>query len=433
MKRNVVILGLIVLIKICVVNELKPQNHTGFTDIYKDFNYGQNTDKNTEWIQAIQVIEPACRSEVKGQVIVKFKAPGMEQAKAFCWRQPTKENPSEWGTDVNLTPQILKLAKKGESAFSFNADDFPAGPMNIRIYAQNKKGEHDVFELQLYNLGGVKWNMGIPLSDPPAAKGLKLVFSDDFNGPLSISNDGRNARYNAHKPRFGDFSGWQFADVDGLDNPFKQVDSYLKIEARKKSGTKGSSGLIASVDMDGKGFWVKAPCYLECRFIAQSAPGTWPAFWTITHLDRGTQGDELDIVEAYGGVGKGNPNHPGYSLVSHFWGQSNPDGSEKKHPDKVVPIMELGSKSYWSTTFHTYGVYIGLEETVYYFDNIEVFRHPTNHISRDYPHVFLINYAIGGISGWSIDLERYGNGSDMYVDFVRVYALYNVDYVQEEK
>ena len=37
--------------------------------------------------------------------------------------------------------------------------------------------------------------------------------------------------------------------------------------------------------MDGEGFFTKAPCYLECRFTAQSAPGTWPAFWTLTSID----------------------------------------------------------------------------------------------------------------------------------------------------
>ena len=31
----------------------------------------------------------------------------------------------------------------------------------------------------------------------------------------------------------------------------------------------------------------------------------------------------------------------------------------------------------------------------------------------------MINYAIGGISGWHIDLARYGNQSDMWVDYVR--------------
>ena len=417
---------------VLILSVLTPVNSQDSEYKYVDFNHGQNKDGNSEWVQTIRLIEPICRSEVKGRVIIKFKAEGMDHAKALCWSQPTKTNPSKWGHDVNLTPKGIVLDKNGVGTFTINANKFPAGPMNVRIYAQNKKGQKDFFELQLYNKGGIKWNQGVPDSIPHGAKGLQLVYWDDFDGPLSISNDGRAAKYSAHKPRFGDFSGYVFSDIDGKDNPFEQVDTYLKIKARKRPGTKGSSGIIASCDMDGRGFWAKAPFYMECRFTAQSAPGTWPAFWTITKLDNGMQGDELDIVEAYGGVGKGNPNHPGYSIVSHFWGQKNTDGTKKKEYDRVVPIMELGGKSYWSTTFHTYAVLVGLEETVYYFDDIEVLRHPTNDESLN-PHIFLINYAIGGISGWPIDLERYGDGSDMYVDFVRVYAKEKINYSQPLK
>jgi beta-glucanase (GH16 family) len=180
--------------------------------------------------------------------------------------------------------------------------------------------------------------------------------------------------------------------------------------------------------MDGKGFWAKAPAYFEARFIAQSAPGTWPAFWTITHLDRDQPSDELDIIEAYGGVGKGNASHPGYAIVSHFWGQQTPDKQAKPGFSATPLITKLGGHSSWSTTFHTYGVRVDLTETVYYFDGIEVLRHPTNDISRTKPHCFLLNYAIGGASGWPIDLERYGNTSDMYVDYVRVYAKERISY-----
>jgi hypothetical protein len=109
-------------------------------------------------------------------------------------------------------------------------------------------------------------------------------------------------------------------------------------------------------------------------------------------------------------------------MVGHFWNQKNPDGTKMKHPASVAKIMELGGKSYWSTTFHTYGCQIGLEDTIYYFDDIEVFRHPTGEVSKKFPHFFLINYAIGGISGWKIDLKRYNEGTDMYVDYVRVYS-----------
>lgn len=403
---------------------------------YHEFNYGQNSGAKG-WVQSIRVSQPELRSDIHGDVTVKFKAPGMTQIRAFCWQQPTAADPNPWGHDVSLTPAGVKLSADGEGEFIFHADQFPNGPTNIRIFAHDDKwngdpdsgGQRDVFELQLYNTGGVKWNQGIPKQDPPGAKGLKLIFSDDFNTTLSISNDGRNARYSAHKPRFGDFSGWQFSDILGDGKPFSQKDTYLRICARKEPGTPGRSGLIASVNMDGAGFWVKAPAYLECRFTAQSAPGTWPAFWTLTGIDSGIPGDELDIIEGYGGVGDKNPNHPGYSIVSHFWGQKNPDGTPKKGFATRPPITELGGKSYWSTTFHTYAVRIGLDDTVYYFDDIEVLRHPTNDISRDNPHCFLINLAIGGISRWPIDLERYGNGSDMWVDYVRVYAEKEINYV----
>lgn len=398
------------------------QTHLSKSD-YDDFNHGQTDNEDfSDWIQAIQVLQPSYRSDVKGVFAVKLEAKGMTAAKAFCWSAPDKNNQSKWGYDVNLTPEGIKLDKNGKGTFEVDADMFPSGPMNIRIYASNEKGLKDLCELQLYNVGGVKWNQGIPSEKPVGARDMDLVYFDDFDGPLSISNDGRNAKYNAHKPRFGDFSGWPFSDVDGQDNPFEQRDTYLKIKARKRPGTKGSTGLIASVNMDGEGLWTKAPFYMECRLTAQSAIGTWPAFWTITGLDRGSNGDELDIIEAYGGVGKGNPNHTGYAVTSHFWGQKDINGNRKKEYDRMVPMMEMGGKSFWSTTFHTYGLYVGKEETIYYFDDMEVLRHPTNDVSYESPHVFLINYAIGGISGWPIDLERYGNGSDMYVDYVRIYA-----------
>lgn len=390
---------------------------------YLEFNYGQDTGGD-EWVQAIHVQTPAYRADVKGDTKVEFTAKGMRFAKAMCWRQPTAEHPEQWGYDAVVAPE-MELDANGKGSFVFKAEQFPHGPNNVRIFARNDAGKRDICELQLYNTGGVKWNAGIPKTDPPAAKGMKLVFSDDFDGPLSVSKDGRGTRWNAHKPTYGDFSGWAFSDPDHPNQPLRQRDTYLHIAARKTDKDKGSSGLIAPVDMDGKGFWAKPPAYLECRFVAQSAPGTWPAFWTITNIHRGKPGDELDIVEAYGGVGKTlkgepTPNHPGYSIVTHFWNQTNPDGSKKKGHSTRVKTMEIGGKNYFSTTFHTYAVMIGLEETVYYYDDIEVLRHPTGEMSKQ-PHCFLINYAIGGISGWKIDLERYGNGSDMYVDYVRVY------------
>ncbi|MFA7344309.1 MAG: family 16 glycosylhydrolase [Terrimicrobiaceae bacterium] len=396
------------------------------SDEYKDFNPGRST-VGSEWTQSIVIKAPELRSEVKGDVKVEFQAPGMTVARALCWQQPTKEKPDPFGHDTLIGSEI-PLDAQGNGSFVFPADQFPNGPVTVRILANNADSSlKDSRELQLFNKGGVVWNQGIPKTDPPAAQGMKLVFADDFDGPLSISKDGQGAKYCSHKPGGGDFSGWPFSNFEGPLNPFSQVGTWLRIHASKNPDGKSSSGLIAPVKLDCTGFYATAPFYMECRFTAQSAPGTWPAFWSLTKngtvagVNSKVPGDELDIVEAYGGVGKGNPNSPGYSVTSHFWNQTGPDGKPLPVVDKRIEIKKLGGKSYWSTTFHTYAVKVTETDTIYYFDDIEVLRHPSGAISKSEPAYFLINYAIGGISGWKIDLEREGNATDMWVDYVRVY------------
>lgn len=389
------------------------------SDEYLDFNPGSTT-VGSEWVQAIVIKAPELRSEVKGDVKVEFQAPGMTVARALCWQQPTKDDPNPMGHDTLIGTQ-MKLDAEGNGSFVFPADQYPNGPITVRILANDdSNSKKDIRELQLFNKGGEVWNQGMPKNDPPAAQGMKLIFSDDFDKMPTISRDGQNATYCSHKPGGGDFSGWPFSDFEGEHNPFSQVGTFLRIHASKGANDKGSSGILSPVKADFTGVYATVPYYFECRFLAQSAPGTWPAFWTLTH--GGTDGtDELDIVEAYGGVGKGNPNHPGYSITSHFWKQKDEAGKPLKSINKRVSMLDLGSKSYWSTTFHTYGLKVTETDTIYYLDDIEVLRHPTGPVSKAQPAFFMINYAIGGISGWKIHLEREGDASDMWVDYVRAY------------
>lgn len=393
------------------------------SDEYADFNPGRSTI-GSDWVQSISVKSPQLGSEIKGNVNFVFAAPGMTVARALCWQQPTAQNPDPVGHDTVIGAEI-KLDAQGNGSFVFPADQYPNGPITVRILTNNADSSlKDIYEVQLYNTGGVKWNQGVPKNDPPAASGMKLVFADDFNGPLSISKDGKGARYSAHKPGGGDFSGWLFSDPTGSLNPFSHDGTFLRIHASKTDGGKGSTGILSSMAGDGSGFSTSVPCYLECRFLAQSAPGTWPAFWTLTcdgALHKTELDDELDIIEGYGGVGRGNPNSSGYSVTSHFWKQNGPDGKPLPPINKRIEMLNVGSKSYWSTTFHTYAVKVTEKDTIYYLDDIEVLRHPTGPVSKSSRLFFMINYAIGGISGWHIDMQRYGNVSDMWVDYVRVY------------
>ena len=414
---------------------------------YPEF-YNGDTTKGIDFIQSIHVLAPTYCSYVKGDTVVVFEAKGMKKCIARCWQQ----DGTGWGRDKVVA--VMDVPASGECEFVFPANQFPQGPLNIRIQGTDNSGHQDYCELQVYNLGGVKWKQGLKNAPtPPGAAGMKCVFADDFDGPLSISPDGRGARYAAHKTGGGDFSGWPFSDPQGVNKPFGQRDTFLRIHASNPDGSKrekGCTGILSSIRSDGSGVSVPIPSYFECRLICHSAPGSWGAFWTLTQTTIGMDPsdpkfeetkkagcDELDVIECYGGYGPRNPNHGGhYGVTTHFWGQDKdprlawareklPDGGKNpdyKPPHRWMDAMEYGGKSSWSWTFHTYGVAITETDTVYYLDNIEILRHPTGPVSKAQNTWFLINYAIAGISGWPYDLERYGNQSDMWIDWVRVYC-----------
>ncbi len=369
----------------------------------------------------VSVLAPDYCSDVKGDVAVKLSAPGFRSVTVKCWKQGE-------GFGSDSTVATVPLDGEGTGSFIFPAEQYPHGPITVRIHGENGALKDNCY-LQLYNKGGVAWGAGLPKDPPPAAKDMSLVFADDFTGPLSIGKDPK-ATYFDHKPPNGwqDFSVHRFSDFHSPLNPFAQVDTYLRIRASDKVK---SAGLICSAKSDGfGGINAKAPCYFECRFIGPNAIGTWPAFWLLTagakpedktHGMKG--GDELDIIEAYGGEGPHEPNaFDTYMISPHCWDQG---AAGKALETKAYQGMhnparmhKLGIPSTWFEAFHTYACKITETDTSYYCDDIEVGRHATFPLSKDRPFYFLIDLGTGG--GWPVNISRYGT-VDMYVDYVRVY------------
>ncbi len=383
-----------------------------------------DSDKSVEETlgSLVSVVSPPYCSDIKGDTPVTVAAPGFTSVTVKCWKQG-----GEFGADSTVA--TVALDAKGNGSFVFPADAYPHGPITVRISGQNGSLKDNCY-LQLYNKGGVSWNEGMP-KDPPQAAGMSLVFADDFKGPLSISSTNNKATYYDHKPPNGwqDFSAHAFTSHESPNNPFAQVDTYLRIRANDKTHC---SGLICSMKNDASGVTAKAPCYFECRFIGPNAIGTWPGFWLLTDqmTDFKTRKDwdklpvdELDIIEAYGGEGPGSPNaFDLYMVTPHCWngGEAGKALEQKAFQGMHNPISmhKFGIPSTWFEAFHTYGCKITETDTIYYCDNIEVGRHATFPVSKQKPLFFLINLATGG--GWPIDLSRYGM-ADMYVDYVRVY------------
>jgi hypothetical protein len=373
----------------------------------------------------VSVITPAYGSDVKGDTAVALAAPGFASVAVKCWRQG-----EGFGSDSTVATVVLDA--QGNGSFVFPADHYPHGPITVRISGVSGSVPDNCY-LQLYNRGGVSWNEGLPEEPPPAAQGMALVFADDFNEPLSISSTDPAATYYDHKPPNGwqDFSKHRFSSYHSRQNPFAQVDTYLRIRA---SDTKQSSGLISSLKNDASGITARAPCYFECRFLAPNAIGTWPAFWLMTdYMTDFLQGrkvpcDELDIIEAYGGEGPRTPNaFDTYMICPHCWDQGDAGKAIEKAAYEAlhnpIRMRRFGIPSAWYETFHIYGCKITETDTIYYCDNIEVGRHPTLPLSRQSPFFFMINLATGG--GWPVDLSRYHGQADMYVDYVRVYQQQN--------
>jgi hypothetical protein len=369
----------------------------------------------------IAVTDPEYCSTVKGDTRIAVAAPGFRALTVRCW----KAGPGP-GTDSTVAE--VKLDARG--SFTFPADDYPHGPVVLRLSGAGRFAADNCY-LQLYNRGGASWNEGLPKDPPPAAKGMNLLFADDFKGPLSISSTDPKATYYDHKPPSGfqDFSHHTFAGFDSPKNPFAQVDTYLRIRAGDE---KHSAGLISSVKNDGRGIKAAAPCYFECRFLGPNAPGTWPGFWLMTDYMTGydklkekTPCDELDILEAYGGEGPGSPSaFDAYMVTPHCWNQGDAgkrlEDAAFKAMRNPIRMKKFGIKSTWYEAFHTYGCRVTETDTVYYCDDVEVGRHATFPLSKKQPLFFMVNLATGG--GWPVDLSRYGGRADMYVDYVRVYA-----------
>ena len=104
-------------------------------------------------------------------------------------------------------------------------------------------------------------------------------------------------------------------------------------------------------------------------------------------------------------------------ITPHTLGYRWPAGN---YNSRSVPMKNFGGGVGWADTPHTYGLLVTLTNFVFYLDNIEVLRVPTSPLAQKDPMYFMVNLAIGG-NGWPVDLSRYGNIVDMYVDYIRVY------------
>ncbi len=232
---------------------------------------------------------------------------------------------------------------------------------------------------------------------------LTLVFEDNFR-TLDVTARGPGSKWIAHTPWNGDFGDAPFTDPQpGF--PFMATPTGLKITARKGADGRWQSGLLASVDPDGRGF-AQQYGYFEMRAKLPDADGVWPAFWLDSFVPKESNDPsiEIDALEYYG-------RFPGaFQSSVHVW----PHDHSQAHV--VTETIHVEPHSLCDA-FHTYGVSIDKDWIVIYLDREEKWRTPTPAAHR-HKLMILLNLALGG--GWPIDDTP--SPSVFEVDYVRAYA-----------
>ena len=247
-----------------------------------------------------------------------------------------------------------------------------------------------------------------PILAQPSA-GYALVFDEEFDGPLSVSNWGeRPARWMAHTPYAGDFGDAYFTGYDerSTRSPFQAENGRLVISAYRDRNANNHwrSGLLASVDTHGKGF-SQALGYFEARMKLPAGPGVWPAFWLAglgCFKTPKTRVAEIDILEEYGV----DPRIAHQTV--HVWNTDVGEYSGTGHSSRCEGM---------TTGFHTYAALIKPDYIYFYFDGVEQWKTPTPPEAKE-PLYVMVDLALGG--GWPIDHTP--DPSHLYVSYIRVYA-----------
>ncbi|TNM59454.1 glycoside hydrolase family 16 protein [Streptomyces sp. NP160] len=276
----------------------------------------------------------------------------------------------------------------------------PAGPVNLRV-----DGAGDPLWVQLVVAGSTAPG---PASFAPP--GLSLVYEDDFDAPLSLSETGRDSRYTAQRPtaKGGEGYGEAAFGEEALQADTAQTGDGL-LHLRTEDAAGGAVGaMLSSATYGGAGFSAQY-AYFETRALGAPGLGTWPAFWMLTTpalAEEGRDNAEVDAFEMYG--------HDTTGLCN-----STHDYRGGQNADKQIDCNPMASGDDWAMQWHTYGARVLPDVVVFTTDGVETARIPRPE-AGDEPFFFMLTLARGG--GWPVDLSGTGDVADMYVDWVRVYT-----------
>jgi beta-glucanase (GH16 family) len=264
-------------------------------------------------------------------------------------------------------------------------------------------------------------------------QGYTLVFSDEFDGPLSLGShrDKGSAKW-ADGPPYGPASSFSFSHwgvveakrtVWTTNNGILSLHMIYDPEINDPNDRQWVSGVISSRDRLNHGFAQRLGYWSARIKMPNAGQGAWSAFWLASTAgipNGGGNGYEIDILEFYGGLLRpaNAPIYkepPWYDFLIHAWrnsgGQEDPCSGGRGRIPVSDPVRN----------WHIYGVEVNPTHIIAYLDGVEVSRTPTCPRFIKAPLYIIINYALqNNHSG-----EPFGSlgSSALQVDWVRAYSL----------
>lgn len=158
---------------------------------------------------------------------------------------------------------------------------------------------------------------------------------------------------------------------------------------------------------------------IEARIKFPGGKGTWPAFWMMGNSGNWPNCGEIDIMEHVGSI----PNRASFALHTV---EKNGTRGNNWHATKMFDYS-------LADDFHTYAVEWAQEEKDgkdvirFFVDGVQYAEQWETKIDNNdswpfnKPHFIILNLAIGGTMGGSVDDAIFNVPRIMYVDYVRVY------------
>jgi beta-glucanase (GH16 family) len=240
-----------------------------------------------------------------------------------------------------------------------------------------------------------------------AQSGYSLVYNDDFEGAtLDLTKWNIQVGYAANQEK-------QYY-TDSINN-IRVEGGNLIITAKKENYVADRNYSSGRIHSKSKGFikYGKA----EARISVPSGAGTWPAFWMMPQSSvygSWPKSGEIDIMEHIGS----NPR-----MTSHAVHTALKNGGLGNNWFTKVYKDSMENK------FHIYSIQWDPDQILFFVDNIQtatLYRNFTD-TSTGWPFdqnfYAILNLAIGGTMGGTVDDAIFANPVEMKVDYVRLYQL----------